>query len=1242
MRFGIGIKLGFWLALLGTISTGLTGYYVYRSSRALLVETAKDKLLNTAEGLAHRVNDALAATANDVKLLANLPINTDIIKPAPNSQPELKKRQLAEIFASMLKSHTEYSQVRLIDTQHYGMELVRVDRDRDGLKTIEAPDLQEKGHFPYVFEALTLPTDQFYVSEINLNQELGTHLGYGKPTIRVAMPIKSGFDTIGLIVINVDLDGLFEQIRSNISDDIHLLLSNDKGDYLIHPDNDKTFGFERGRSFRIQDDIPATAAILQNLPDAPPVFATSDQQALAAFAKLPLGSTNSPHSVMLGLFTPLEKVLAESQILGWEVVEITVIFSLLASIISVILAKVLARPLKSLAVTIDNFSLGQTLDNLPTSRDDEIGYLANSFLEMARQLNAQVAELHASEAKLHAILDHAPVGIWLVDNNRRLLFVNKTFCDVLGLPENRFSASGHYAELLGADLAARFLAADQECLNNPAPAHQSCELLRFADGKRHTLEITRTRLPGLRGETTGVIGIATDTTERQRAANRERAHNWVLELLSKGAELTEILTAVVLGVEAQDPDLICSILLLNSEGKRLQVGAAPHLPEFYNAAVHGLEIGPNVGSCGTAAFSGQRVVVEDIQTHPYWAPFKDLAAQAGVAACWSEPIRNAAGSLLGTFAIYQRQPSSPTREEIQMIEQAANLAGIAIERGRNNEELQLASLVYQNSSEAMAVTDAQGTIININPAFTALTGYTLQEVSGKNHNILNSERQGQQFYEAMWHAINSSGYWKGEIWNRRKNGEVFAEQLTINTIFNSDGTPHRRVALFSDITQQKHSEELIWTQANFDPLTGLPNRRMFHDRLDQEIKKAYRSGLPLALILLDLDRFKEVNDTLGHDMGDLLLKDASQRLLRCVRDTDTVARLGGDEFTIILGELEDTDSAELVVKNILEKLSEPFQLKTKVAYVSASIGITLYPKDATKIDALIKNADQAMYASKHQGRNRHCYFTSSMQEAAQARMRIAEDLRGALAANQFQVHYQPIIELNSGHIYKAEALLRWQHPQRGMVSPSEFVHIAEDIGLIAEIGDWVFKQAAAQAKQWRAQYHSDFQISVNKSPVQFYDNRSQEVWLQHLNELELPGESIVAEITEGLLLDASNVVKSQLLAFRDAGIRVSLDDFGTGYSSLAYLKKFDIDYLKIDQSFVANLAPSSNDKILCEAIIAMAHKLGIMVIAEGIETEQQRRLLHEAGCDYGQGYLFSRPIPAAAFEQLLIKQTSLA
>lgn len=439
-----------------------------------------------------------------------------------------------------------------------------------------------------------------------------------------------------------------------------------------------------------------------------------------------------------------------------------------------------------------------------------------------------------------------------------------------------------------------------------------------------------------------------------------------------------------------------------------------------------------------------------------------------------------------------------------------------------------------------------------------------------------------------------------------------------------------------DITEKKLSEEQIWRQANFDALTGLPNRRMFYDGLEHEIKKAQRNGATFAVFFIDLDRFKEVNDTLGHILGDKLLQIAAQRLCSCVRDSDIISRLGGDEFMVILADLENVEAVERIAQSILSRMSEPFPLNGEQSYVSASIGITLYPADASDAEQLIKNADQAMYAAKNQGRNCYSYFTAAMQEAAQYRLSMTNDLRSALAQQQFEVYYQPIVELNTGRINKAEALIRWHHPVKGLVSPALFIPIAEEIGLIHEIGDWVFKEAAQQVKTLRNTIDPSFQISINKSPVQFRRPDTMLFdWLSHLELLDLNGGGVVIEITEGLLLDASSATSDMLLNYRNVGIQVSLDDFGTGYSSLSYIKKFDIDYLKIDQSFVRNLPANATDMALCEAMILMAHKLGMKVIAEGIETSGQRDFLMQAGCDYGQGYLFSRPVPVAEFEALV-------
>ncbi|HWT28759.1 MAG TPA: EAL domain-containing protein, partial [Methylophilaceae bacterium] len=495
--------------------------------------------------------------------------------------------------------------------------------------------------------------------------------------------------------------------------------------------------------------------------------------------------------------------------------------------------------------------------------------------------------------------------------------------------------------------------------------------------------------------------------------------------------------------------------------------------------------------------------------------------------------------------------------------------------------------------------------------------------------LMHPDDREHAVYEVNNHLAGGSSVFISEFRLRCRDGSwkwTLSRGMVVSRAI--DGRPLRMIGTHADITSRKQSEQEIFRLAHYDPVTGLPNRILFLDRFAQEIKQAKRYGGQICLMYIDLDRFKEVNDSLGHDVGDLLLKEAGQRLQAIVRSTDTVARLGGDEFTILLSNIGDTGDIERLAQAVLDEMASPFKLNDETIYISTSIGISLYPIDGEEVEVLLKNADQAMYEAKSQGRNRYYYFTSTMQEAAITRLRLANDLRAAIAEKQFTVHYQPIVELASGAIRKAEALVRWQHPTRGMVSPVEFISIAEDTGLIVELGDFVFGQASETVARWR-RLQPDFQISINKSPVQFRQHRGTHTdWLSHLAAQGLAGNAIVIEITEGLLFDANTAETQQLAAFHAAGVQIAIDDFGTGYSSLAYIKKFDIDYVKIDQSFTRNLQPQSDELVLCEAIIVMSHKLGIKVIAEGVETPEQRDLLIAAGCDYAQGYLFSHPIPA--------------
>lgn len=552
-------------------------------------------------------------------------------------------------------------------------------------------------------------------------------------------------------------------------------------------------------------------------------------------------------------------------------------------------------------------------------------------------------------------------------------------------------------------------------------------------------------------------------------------------------------------------------------------------------------------------------------------------------------------------------------------------------------QAEIAALVYRNTSEGMLVLDPKGFILDVNPAFVSLRGRAQSDVVGRHVRCLNSPCHDREFYRTMWRSVMATGCWQGEHWGQHANGELYPEWLSINTSFGHDGEVHRRVMIFSNIAEIKQAEAIIWKQANFDRLTDLPNRQMFHDRLEQSIRKAHRAGGRIGLLFLDLDRFKEINDTLGHAMGDDLLKEAAHRLSSCVRQSDTVARLGGDEFTVLLDDIHENRDIRRLTDSILKALSQPFHLGVETVFISTSIGVTFYPDDATDAETLLNNADQAMYSAKADGRNRSHYFTASMQERAQTRMRLVNDLHLALDQQQFSLVFQPIVDLCTGHVVKAETLLRWHHPVRGLVSPAEFIPLAEETGIIRSLGDWVFREATSQVAEWRHKFGQDIQISVNISPAQLRnEGLDLPSWAKHLVTLDLLPQHVIVEITEGLLMDSDDErIRQQLEAFRQTGVKVALDDFGTGYSSLSYLRKFNIDFLKIDQSFVANLNAGSADHALCEAIILLAHKLDLKVVAEGIETADQYALLAQAGCDYGQGFLFARPLTASAFEALL-------
>lgn len=566
-----------------------------------------------------------------------------------------------------------------------------------------------------------------------------------------------------------------------------------------------------------------------------------------------------------------------------------------------------------------------------------------------------------------------------------------------------------------------------------------------------------------------------------------------------------------------------------------------------------------------------------------------------------------------------------------------------ITRAREAEEaMERASLVFAHSSDAIAISDAAGRIIMVNPGFTRMRGYGSDEIIGLTAEVYNAGVEREGGHEALRLEARATGHSKGEVWSRHKDGHLIAEQRSVTAVKLADGAVRHYIEIASDITRAKKDEELLWRQANYDSLTGLPNRHLFLDRLRQAIRNTHRGEHPaFSLLYIDLDQFKEVNDTLGHSVGDQLLKEAAQRLLRCTRDTDTVCRIGGDEFTVLLVDMHDQGNEaphviERVGLEIIAAMSQPFHLEGETLHLSASIGITHFPGDAGDADSLLKHADQAMYAAKQLGRNRFAYFSPAMQARAQERRRTSEELRQAIGRGELQVHYQPIVELETGKIVKAEALVRWRHPERGWISPVEFIPLAEETGLIFEIGEWVFRTAVSDSARWIMEQGHQIQVGVNVSPLQISKGGASFArCMAFLAESDLPRHSIVVEITEGSLLQHDLTVEDRLRELGERGLALALDDFGTGYSSLSYLQQYRFEFLKIDRAFVGNMKTGSRQLALCKTIIAMAHTLGMRVISEGIGDQDAADLLRHAGCDYGQGFFFHQPMPAAPFEALL-------
>lgn len=1161
----------------------------------------------------------------------------------------------------------------------------------------------------------------------------------------------------------------------------------------------------------------------------------------------------------------------------------------------------------------------------------------SSARDISQRKNLE-STLQDQKHMLERILDTEPGTVYIFDlAEQQNVYINRHWLTAFGYtPEETQAMGSEVIQFLHPDDLPTVSANHAAWKDAPNGAMRSIEYrIRDKGGVWHWVvsrETPFTRDAG--GQVSQILGIAHDITKRKRVEALLGVQKQLLEMIATGAALPEILTALVQFIEAQSPGMLGSILLLDDDGVHVRHGAAPSLPAEFVAAVDGQPIGPCAGSCGTAAYRKEAVFVEDIATDPLWAVYKAVALPHGLRACWSTPIFDSQRRVLGTFAMYYRQPGLPQPEHRQIIDTATHIAAIAINHNRAEATLQasesryrllfeyapsgiviadpesyyldvnaemcrmlgytrdefiglhasdivvqteiqhiepalraikatgdynrewqfrrkdrstfsadvvattmpdgnllgvirditerrlaeakvlrltqlyaalsqcnqaivrctseadflpqvcrdavtfggmkmawigmldtatklikpvasfgvgieylegieisidvnssagqgptgaairtnqpywcqdfqqdpitaawhargekfgwgsLASLpLYRNgaavgafvlyadainafdkaaqdllvemamdisfaldrfvneaerkreqaqlrklsqaveqSPNVIIITDLGADIEYVNTAFVRTTGYSHDEVIGKNPRLLKSGKTPRTTYDNMWARLNSGESWQGELINKRKDRTEYIESVYISPMREATGQITHYLGIKEDVTERKRAEERIQFLANFDALTGLPNRGQLADHLKYALSLAKRSNGYLAIMFIDLDRFKDINDTLGHSIGDAFLVEVAKRLKTALREEDTASRLGGDEFILMLPGC-DAEGAAHVVQKILHVISEPYKIEQYDLVVTASIGIALYPYDGVDLETLSKSADTAMYRAKQDGRDGYRFFTAEMQARATRNLQLVNALRHALEREQFQVHYQPQVSIKDGGIIGAEALLRWQHPELGMVSPAEFIPVAEDSGLILTIGEWVLRTAVQQLKRWMDSGHPPMVIAVNLSAVQFRHPSLPDLVTRILNAEKLSPQYLELELTEGVAMHDPQGAIEVMNKLHERGIRMSIDDFGTGYSSLNYLKKFKVYKLKIDQSFVRDIGTDLEDKAIVAAIISMAKSLGLKTIAEGVETEEQLVFLREQGCDEVQGYYYSRPLAADQFVQ---------
>jgi len=848
-------------------------------------------------------------------------------------------------------------------------------------------------------------------------------------------------------------------------------------------------------------------------------------------------------------------------------------------------------------------------------------------------------ELRRSEQRFRDVAEVSADWIWEVDAGGRYTYVSEGVWRLLGYRPDEVIGRTPFDFMEAGEAAS----VSQAFAAIAAAKRPFADLENVVRGRDGTVHVTLTSgTPMLDGEAhlLGYRGVDRDITARRTAEKR------IQRLTSLYAALSECNQAIVRCTSAGELYAIICRDVVEYGGMRMAwiglrdetSGRVDPVASFGAGLAYLDEIQVTTdgndphgrGPVGTAIRENCPVWNQDFLNDPLTQPWRQRATVFGWRAVAALPL-HCEGEVVGAFALYSDETDAFDDDARRLLTEMASDISHALDGFERDASIALAAEVFEQGKEGIMITDTAGRIMRVNRAFSEISGYSEADALGQSASLLSSGRQDAAFYRGMWQAIEATGHWQGEIWNRRKDGHVYPEWLAISRVLGADGKPTHYVGIFSDITLHKEAEARIQRLAHYDALTGLPNRALLQDRASHAIGMARRGGESVAVLFVDLDHFKNINDTLGHRIGDELLIEVGRRMVAATRKEDTVSRQGGDEFVVILPGT-DADGAAHVSRKLIEMISVGFAVEQYELVVTPSIGIAMFPSDGADFDELSRSADTAMYRSKQEGRNTFRFFTPEMQEHSARILRLEGALRNALARDELQLHYQPQIAIADGRIVGAEALLRWRSAELGDIEPAEFIRVAEDSGLILPIGEWVLRTALRQMNAWIAAGLAPDIMAVNLSAAQFRHAHLPELVTRLLTEEGLEPRRLELELTESVAMDDPQAAMTVMDELHERGVRMSIDDFGTGYSSLSYLKRFRVGKLKIDQSFVSDISRDPESRAIVGAVITLASSLGLLTIAEGVETEEQLSFLRAQGCGEVQGFLFSPALAAGEFE----------